>query len=469
MARFNRPSNVTTKTVNLAGGEAYIESPELEFISILLTSFVQDQYYKSAIDVMDRLIDLINSIPDKMFCAQAALYARKEFGMRSISHVVAGEIAKAVKKQEWTKSFFNSVIYRPDDMTEILSYYLSKYGKPIPNSLKKGFASAIQRFDEYQIAKYRGEGKAVSLVDVVNLCHPKATPLLDKLMNGKLKSTETWESKLTKAGQEAKTDDERKEMKADTWRTLIKEKKLGYFALIRNLRNIIDQAPDMIDPAIEMLIDERLIKKSLVLPFRFLTAIENFGTDRRVIQALSKALDISCNNIPELPGKTLVAIDVSGSMQGRPIEIASVFGAALYKAMDSLILLFHGKAWYHVADPSDSTLSIAKAIQGECTNGTDFNQIFRAANQPFDRIIILSDMQAWVGYDVPQRAFGDYKTRTKCNPHVYSFDLAGHGSLQFPEPQIYCLAGFSEKVFDIMALLETDKKALINKIKAVKI
>ena len=73
MARFNRPSNVTTKTVNLAGGEAYVESPELEFISILLTSFVQDQYYKSATDVINRSVDLINSIPDKILCAKAAL------------------------------------------------------------------------------------------------------------------------------------------------------------------------------------------------------------------------------------------------------------------------------------------------------------------------------------------------------------------------------------------------------------
>ena len=41
--------------------------------------------------------------------------------------------------------------------------------------------------------------------------------------------------------------------------------------------------------------------------------------------------------------------------------------------------------------------------------------------------------------------------------------------MQFPEQSVYCLAGFSEKIFDIMKLLETDKHALINKINSIKI
>jgi 60 kDa SS-A/Ro ribonucleoprotein len=43
------------------------------------------------------------------------------------------------------------------------------------------------------------------------------------------------------------------------------------------------------------------------------------------------------------------------------------------------------------------------------------------------------------------------------------------GSLQFPENNVYCLAGFSEKVFDILKLLETDKQALLHEVEKVEL
>ena len=39
--------------------------------------------------------------------------------------------------------------------------------------------------------------------------------------------------------------------------------------------------------------------------------------------------------------------------------------------------------------------------------------------------------------------------------------------MQFPESNVFAIAGFSEKIFDTMKLMESDKKALINVIKKV--
>ncbi len=47
---------------------------------------------------------------------------------------------------------------------------------------------------------------------------------------------------------------------------------------------------------------------------------------------------------------------------------------------------------------------------------------------------------------------------------MYSIDLAGYGTLQVPEKDVYCLAGFSEKIFDIMKYIEEDKDALLEAI-----
>jgi 60 kDa SS-A/Ro ribonucleoprotein len=475
MSRFNVQKQ-TTQVTNLAGGLSYTQSPELELVSILLTSFANDQFYRKAEDSFQKLKELI-SVTDKKFVAQAAIYARTEFGMRSISHVVASELAKYIKGEPWAKDFYNKIIFRPDDMMEILSYHTANNGK-ITNPMRKGFAKAFDKFDKYKLAKYRGESKGFKLIDVVNLVRPVPVEgnaeALTALIKGELKSFDTWESELTKAGQLATSEDEKQDFKKDVWVKLITERKIGYFALLRNLRNIIEQAPEVISHALETLVNEQMIRKSLVLPFRFLTAYEqirqlNEGQIvRAVLMALNKAVDISIANVPKFEGSTLVVLDESGSMSGRPAEIGSLFAAVLVKSNNADFMTFDDYARYQNVNPLDSTISIAKSIKFH-SGGTNFHSIFQTANRKYDRIIILSDMQGWIGHDTPAREYNAYKAATGANPFIYSFDLNPYGTLQFPEDRVFCLAGFSEKVFQIMGLLEKDRRALITEINKVEL
>ena len=477
MAKF-RTKSQGTKTVNLAGGEAFKESPKLELVSLLLTSFVGNKFYESAGGQLDRLTNLVSAISDKKFVAKAAIFARTEYGMRSITHALLAELTKVVKGEPWTKEAIAKAIYRPDDALEVLAYYGQKYGKPFPNSLKKGLALGLQKFNAYQLAKYRGEGSSVKMVDLLNLVHLKPNKdnaeTFEKLMKGTLKSTDTFESKLTKAGQDAaKFDDSEKEeklaeLKGAAWADLIKEKKIGYFALLRNLRNIEKDAPEVLDEALVMLKDEKLIKKSLVMPFRFNTARHEV-TNRKTVEALSDAIEIAMVNVPKFDGKTLIALDCSGSMSGKPMEIGSLFAAVLYKANpDAAFMSFGSDAQYKVFNSKDSVLSIAKQMQ-RSAGGTNFHAIFEQANQPYDRIIILSDLQGWMGYDAPTGSLAIYEKRMAVKSFIYSFDLNGYGTLQFPQDRVFAITGFSEKVFDLFKALETDRNALISKIEAIEL
>ena len=47
--------------------------------------------------------------------------------------------------------------------------------------------------------------------------------------------------------------------------------------------------------------------------------------------------------------------------------------------------------------------------------------------------------------------------------------MVSYGDTQFPANKVHQLAGFSEKVFDTMALLETDRLALVKEIKAIEL
>ncbi|MEO0414301.1 MAG: TROVE domain-containing protein [Verrucomicrobiota bacterium] len=474
------------KAFNRAGGRAHKESLKLELVSMLLTSMLKDHYYESANGSVTRLAKLVNDIGDKKFVAKAALFARKEAGMRSVSHLVAGEIAHSVKGEQWTKSFIERVIHRPDDVIEILAYCLAVYGRPLPNSLKKGLGKALANFDDYQLAKYRKTSGALKLVDAVNLLHPPHTEALGKLVDGSLSPANTWETRMTQAGQQGGNDVHKTELKADVWIDLVKNRKIGYFALLRNLKNILEQAPQLVDDAVAMLTDERFIKKSLVMPFRYRTALDrieevqvpsawkrmvslSFAAEKqKVIRALNRAVEISLANVPVFDGRTLIALDCSGSMIGQPMKIGSLFASVLMKSNQADLMLFDESARYTSFNIDDTTLSLAKQIEKKAIwGGTDFHCIFDKANQAYDRVIILSDMQAWKGYWTPHAAVDRYVKKFGQRPKIYSFDLAGLGTLQFPEKDVYALAGFSDKTMETLRFLEEDKRALIKKIEAI--
>lgn len=462
-------------TVNLAGGEAFAETPKLELASLMLTSMLRDEFYRSGDATVTHLKALIAGQDDKRFVAKAALYARKEAGMRSVTHLAAAELARQVKGQSWTAGFYDRVVHRPDDAIEILACYRGTHGDVIPNSLKKGLGRALARFDEYQLAKYRKDRADLSLVDVVNLVHPPATEALGKLMKGTLAPAETWETKLTQAGSAAQNEDDLTTLKREAWSELVHSRKIGYFALLRNLRNILEAAPDAVNAALALLRDEKLIRRSLVLPFRFQTALDAVQASQLprasdALAALSDAVDISLANVPVFPGRTLVALDGSGSMAGRPLQVGSLFAATLLKANHADVILFSHAAKYVTLNKRDSTLSLAKRLQGQAqAAGTDFHSIFQCADRAYDRVIILSDMQGWVGHHAPVETFRRWKRRHRCDPKVFSFDLNGYGSLQFPERQVCCLAGFSDKTLETLKLLDADPGALIRMIEAVEL
>lgn len=395
--------------------------------------------------------------------------------MRSVSHLVAGELAHSVKGEKWTKRFYEKVVRRPDDVLEILAYYLATHGRPLPNALKKGLGAALARFDEYQVSKYRRESAELKLVDAVNLLHPPNSEPLRKLVRGELGPAETWEARLTHAGANTANAEEAEALKSAAWEDLIRSRKLGYFALLRNLRNILEQAPQAVDDVLRLLVDENLIRKSLVLPFRYLTALDaleagNLPRAGEVVEALNEAVDKALANVPQFEGRTLVALDGSGSMNGQPLKIGSLFASVLLKANPADLIVFSNEAHYVTINRRDSTLAVAKAIAAKAPQGgTNFHAVFQMANRAYDRVVLLSDMQGWIGGTAPTQTFETYKQRHQAAPKVYSFDLQGYGTLQFPERDVFCLAGFSDKTLETLKFLESDKSALIARIDAVEL
>lgn len=366
MAKFNEKKMAKQPTVkNFMNEDAFLLTPKEEFISSIMTTFLSKDgsYYESSNEEVNRILSLLEKI-DPLFACKAAIYARENGNMRSISHLLGAALAKYISGQEYARRFYNRLIVRPDDMSEIVSAYASLNGmslkdiKKIPNSIKKGFKEALERFDAYQLDKYKMKNREVSLIDLIRLFHPKGNQknaeAFKRLVNGEslegLYETKILEKEMTKAGQLTKgaTEDEKKEAKHEAIAEILDNVKgMPIMNLIRNLRNIILYAPDKVEDACAQLRIKDKILNSRLLPFRFATAyaeIEKmtwgkantdtaitFESDkaegeltkaqfdslkRSVLDALEDAIQYSVENIPKLEGNVAILVDHSGSCRG---------------------------------------------------------------------------------------------------------------------------------------------------------
>jgi hypothetical protein len=305
---------------------------------------------------------------------------------------------------------------------------------------------------------------------------------LQMLVDGTLKNTQTWEAKLSAAGTEATSMEDKADRKTAAWTELVKEGKLGYFALLRNLRNLLEQAPELVPEICEQLTDEVRLRKSKVLPFRILTAYKQINNNmpqaRLIRAALETAADLACANLPALEN-TLVVVDNSGSMAA-PVagsqhvkcnETGALFAFALAKRSNANLMEFGTTSRMVRYDLRESALEFACKFEkkNKVGHGTDFSAIFNGLKNRYDRIVIFSDMQGWIGHSSPKKAFTKYRKRSGADPFLYMVDLCGYGSLQFPESKVATLAGFSEKMFETMALAEADPRSLIHRIEAIEL
>ncbi len=427
---------------------------------------------------------------DPEFLCKLACYARNVGNMRSISHVLTAVIAREAR--EYTRTAIRNVVIRPDDITEIMACYAALYDKPFPNAMKREIACVIQKFDEYQLAKYNRD-KSIKLRDVLRITHPvpkddKTAALLGKILSDSLEMPYAWETELSARGNTK-----------EVWDELIASGKVGYMALLRNLRNIVKAKADL-QPVLATLSDPVQVRRSRQLPFRFYSAYRTLAGEKlltmEIYQALENALRASIDNMEPIPGRILIAVDVSGSMgatvsaksEVRCCDIAALFGAMASRLCDDAVVCYFDCTgyWsstkpngYRIAHYSkdESILNIcAKNAFAGC--GTDLSLPMHYAltkdknrkEKPFDRIIYFSDNEcnsSFSGLEKTVQGMAD-KYRAQYNPNfwVHGVDLQGYGTQQFCGKQFNLIAGRSESVLPFIMLAEKGIGTLVDVIAA---
>lgn len=293
--------------------------------SVMSCLLWENEFYESGEDIAGRIAKLVKA-NDAQFVADLAVKAREDMKLRHVPLLLVRELARNPEQRTVVGDTLARVIQRPDELSEFLAiYWKDQKDAPLAAQVKKGLARAFAKFDEYALQKYNREAD-VKLRDVLFLTHAKpadatgrgkklaavktksyqrgdvvrhAKSVFTKLVNDELKTPDTWETELS-AGKDKKA----------TFERLIKEGKLGALALLRNLRGMTEANVDrkVIVKGLEAMKTER------VLPFRFISAARYAPQFEPELEtAMFKCLEGS----DKLKGKTVLLVDVSGSMDDK--------------------------------------------------------------------------------------------------------------------------------------------------------
>lgn len=504
--KFNFLKKNANVVTNHEGAKAYKLTPEMELYSAVVTAGLSDNFYEKAGDRLARIQDLMLK-NDAEFIAKLAVYARTNMYMRSVPMVLAVELAKLTSGNDLVSKTVNGVVQRADEITELLAYYQlankregTKKLNKLSKQVQKGLAEAFNRFDEYQFSKYDREGD-VKLRDALFLVHPKAKneeqqAVFNKIAAKDLAVAYTWETELSALGQQKFADEKEKAAAFRAkWEELIDSGKLGYMATMRNLRNIMEAGVSWnhMKKVCDYIANERAVANSKQLPFRFLAAYREVKDMKQdsvsmVLNALEDAVVMSVKNIRGFDGSTsvLVACDVSGSMQ-KPVsakskvllyDIGLMLGMLMQSKCKRVVSGMFGDRWKVINMPNRGVLNNVDAYYkregevGYATNGYLVIDDLVARGVVMDKVMMFTDCQMWNsngGASHIEKSWTAYK-RIAPNAKLYLFDLAGYGNtpVNIQRNDVYLLAGWSDKVFDVLHSIENGESA-IQKIKQVQL
>lgn len=271
-------------------------------------------------------------------------------------------------------------------------------------------------------------------------------------------------------------------MDAEAWEACIPS--MGYMALLRNLRNF-DQAGISMQAA--EAVEQRLVSRDEIaqarqFPFRYWSAWRAVKDSLRWGSALEKALTISLDSVPALPGRTLILVDRSPSMWDCKIseksdvdwaDAAAMFGSSLaLHAQHADLVEFWAFSKEVRFRRGDAVLQVmTRFSHSPAPGGTDIPRAVKLHFRPgyHDRVVIITDEQTKAGM-LPSNMYGYHgygpEYRDTMRPTeidqlipksvpVYMWNFGGYTMSAVPTGVTrHLLSGLNDSAFTQLATLE---------------
>jgi hypothetical protein len=493
------------------GAAAFVREPREELFLLAVADFVtQRTYYETGEERDERFLRLVRelAVEEPEWTAGLLRWLRTEGNMRTASLVGAATYVQARLEAGATagpsnRSVIGSVLQRADEPGELLAYWMSTYGRRVPQPVKRGVADAVRRlYTSRSLLKYDTAAKGFRFGDVLNLVHASpdpGKPWQGSLFRYALDSRHHPERAVPPASDPVLTAHralmetplaERRAvvtgpggsallaaagmtweslagwlhgpLDAPVWEAVIPS--MGPMALLRNLRNF-DEAGVSDEVAARVaarLSDPCEVARSRQFPFRYLAAYQHVPSGRWAA-ALEQALGHSLANVPSLPGRSLILVDRSDSMfwdtvsersRLKRADAAAVFGTALALRAESADLVEFGWHSKKVAfEQGEPVLEVLNRFHS--LGGTYTEHAVRAHFQGHDRVLIVTDEQA-----APYGPGGPAASVPGDVP-VYTWNLAGYQPAHAPAgPNRHTFGGLTDTAFRTVGLIEAGREAV---------
>lgn len=438
MARLNKAA-VSPAVTTHEGGPAVAHLAPLQQLkrSVMSCLLWENEFYEDGQEISARIIEFANKVTPEQLAA-TALEARNTHNLRHAPLLLLEILSKAGsgRKDHLVADTVAGTVQRVDEMPELLAVLWRNGHKMVPAQMRNGLARVFSKFDEYQFAKYDRPDK-VKLRDVLRLVRPKPedeerSALYKRIKLGTLARPDTWESALVGGAD-----------KKETFERLLREHKLGYMALLRNLRKMAEVGVN------RDLVQEAILARRggahRVLPFRYVAAAR---AAPQYEPALDKALCAAIAEMPVLPGHTFVLVDVSGSMAEKlsgKSDMRRVDAAAALASLipgDVRVFIFHNEC---EEIPARRGMAGVDAIVNHLGGGTNLGHAVMYVNglmKSEDRLIVISDEQT-----------ADYVPQPKTERSYMINVASARNGIGYGKPWMH-FDGFSEGVLRFILAYE---------------
>jgi hypothetical protein len=347
----------------------------------------EDTFYVDGKSIADQITEAAKRVKPAVL-AQTAIEAREIYNLRHVPLLLLDILSETGRGHPIVADTVARVIKRADEPAELLAVYWRKGRKMVPAQMRKGIDKALRSFDEYQLAKYDRDG-AIKLRDVLRIVRPKPetdaqSALWKRAVKRELATPDTWEVEISK-----------NKSNKDSWERLLKERKLGCFALLRNLRNMAQAGVDA--ALVKAAILRRKGGAERVLPFRYVAAARAAPQFER---ELDHALQLAIKEMPELPGMTFVLVDVSGSMDANLSGKSDMTRIDAAAALASIVNAENLRVWSFsnsiVEVPPRRGMAGVDAIARSQAHGATYlgAAVTLLNRHPHDRLIVITDEQS---------------------------------------------------------------------------
>ena len=351
--------------------------------SVLSCLLGENEFYEDGQSIADRIVENAAKVSKETVSA-LAVEARRVHGLRHAPLLLLLDLIR--RGGPGVAEVIDGTIKRVDEMPELVALYWRAGKRPLSKQMKLGLARAFGRFNEYALAKYDREG-AVKLRDVLFLTHPKPkddeqAALFKRVADRTLAAPDTWEVALSGGAN-----------KKETFERMLREGTLGYLALLRNLRGMTEAGVDT-----DLIRSAIIARKGadLVFPFRYTAAARACP---QLEPALDQALCEAVANGPRLSGKTIVLVDVSGSMDA-PMSGKSDLkrldaAATLASVLNGDLRVFSFSDRLAEVPPRTGMAGVDTIIRSQAHGGTRLGEAVAWVNKlPHDRLIVITDEQS---------------------------------------------------------------------------